>query len=617
MKKVILLSSFALALMACSNENLTQGEDRSPESEGKATGYMNVKILTPGGINATRADYPGSYVEGPGSYLDGTSEENQVNLVRFYFFDDEDQAVPVRKNPHVTNSDAYYSFIDWSPLGDTQYGGPEHSETVEKSVTATLVLSQPLEGDNPTQVLAVVNPPTVVLNEINNPNLAELQAIITNFQNDLLDENASLTNSDFVMSNSVYAQNGSVVYTTSIPEGTIVTAAEDLEDAIPVNIFVERIVARVEFGISAPAQNNGSYDTGVNFIPTPVNGLGEELAEEIYVNILGWSLVSFPDKSRLIKDINPSWNVDLFNNTADPWNADNYHRSFWALNPPASELTYTWYSYDQIAGTGTNLNPAVPQTGNPMNVTKVYTQENANPMTADVQAIFDEENGTYNPNDGYYPLKPTQIVFTGQLVNAANQPVTVCEFRGKKYTKTGLLNLVASLLDMWTPNGQNGYRHIGAGDLTFMTQTQFLENEAPDMDDPGRYYVYFNVEETTPATPWYQQPTPNNYEPITDTKQYIYESLGYTKTKVWENGMNYYFFNIRHLGLTGSIAFDGIVRNHIYVADVDVLGGLGTPVYDPSEVIYPEYPEGSPENLDVKISILSWRLVPQKYEISW
>lgn len=616
MKKFFLLSSFALALMACSNENLQQGEDQAPEVDGKATGYMNVKILTPGGVNATRADYPGSYPEGPGTYVDGTESENKVNLVRFYFFDDEGEAVQVRKNAHLNNPDAYYSFIDWAPTADTEYGGANgenHDQTVEKTVTATLVLSQPLDGDNPTQVLAVINPPTAVLNEIENPSLEELQAIISNFKDNYTDYN-------FVMSNSVYAQGGEAVYATPIEEGAIVDAEEDLPEAKIINIFVERVVARVEFGISATAGTDGSYDTGFEFDPTPVTGVDDDPdAEPIYVNILGWSLASFPNQSRLIKDINPSWG-NLFKDEANPWNADNYHRSFWAINPLQDDLTYTWYSYDEISGTNNT-----GRLGNAMNVKQVYTQENANPMTKDVNDIFDAmedemEEGTtmtYNPNDGYYPLYPTQIVFTGQLVDAENNPVTVCEFRGKYYTEKGLLNLVASLLDMWKPKtgGQSGYDHIGPDDLKIITQTDFLGHDTPDMNEPGRYFVYFNVKD--PSIQWEHQSTPENFNKIENTKQYIYESLGYTKTKVWNKGYNYYFFDIRHLGEKNSIAYTGIVRNHIYVADVNELGGLGTPVYDPSEVIYPEYPEGSPENLDVKISILSWRLVSEQYQISW
>ena len=81
---------------------------------------------------------------------------------------------------------------------------------------------------------------------------------------------------------------------------------------------------------------------------------------------------------------------------------------------------------------------------------------------------------------------------------------------------------------------------------------------------------------------------------------------------VWKNGMTYYYYVIKHLGNQ-----EGVVRNHIYDTTVTKIAGLGTPVYDPEEVIYPEKPDENDHYIAAQINILSWRLVKNNYELKW
>ncbi|WP_300851937.1 fimbria major subunit, partial [uncultured Bacteroides sp.] len=61
----------------------------------------------------------------------------------------------------------------------------------------------------------------------------------------------------------------------------------------------------------------------------------------------------------------------------------------------------------------------------------------------------------------------------------------------------------------------------------------------------------------------------------------------------------------------------GVVRNHVYAANIHSLVGLGTPVYDPEEVIYPEKPGGDDTYIAAEIRILSWRIVNQNIDLEW
>ena len=60
------------------------------------------------------------------------------------------------------------------------------------------------------------------------------------------------------------------------------------------------------------------------------------------------------------------------------------------------------------------------------------------------------------------------------------------------------------------------------------------------------------------------------------------------------------------------------MRNHIYDANITKLTGLGTPVYNPDEIIYPEKPIDDEETfIAAQINILSWRIVKNDVELDW
>lgn len=99
--------------------------------------------------------------------------------------------------------------------------------------------------------------------------------------------------------------------------------------------------------------------------------------------------------------------------------------------------------------------------------------------------------------------------------------------------------------------------------------------------------------------------------------------------------MTYYFLNIRHLAsptIGGKTPADkeynvadaakvpgfyGVVRNHVYKTTINSVFGLGTPVYDPDEVIIPQIPKDEDVFLAAEINILSWRIVDHGYDLNW
>lgn len=88
------------------------------------------------------------------------------------------------------------------------------------------------------------------------------------------------------------------------------------------------------------------------------------------------------------------------------------------------------------------------------------------------------------------------------------------------------------------------------------------------------------------------------------------ELAGIQPALIWNKG-GYYYLTIKHLGAAGKTAEYGLVRNHVYTVEVSGIEGLGTPVYDPDEIIIPEQVEHVTSNIAARINVLSWKIVSQ------
>ena len=189
------------------------------------------------------------------------------------------------------------------------------------------------------------------------------------------------------------------------------------------------------------------------------------------------------------------------------------------------------------------------------------------------------------------------------------------EYAGERTTIEGLLTKYASAAGLWTDNEEGtGKREIRVSDIELKTAT--VAGEA-DKETPGRYKVYAQLTTGAAEKNWYTS-NAADATPETDPNSLL-EALG--GAKVWKDGYTYYYFDIRHLNGAATddnaIGKYGVVRNHVYAANINSLAGLGTPVYDPEEVIYPEKPSDDESFIAAEIRILSWRIVNQNIDLEW
>ena len=85
---------------------------------------------------------------------------------------------------------------------------------------------------------------------------------------------------------------------------------------------------------------------------------------------------------------------------------------------------------------------------------------------------------------------------------------------------------------------------------------------------------------------------------------------------MYNDGMTYYWLNIKHLGAPATTAEYGVVRNHVYKVNITDITGYGTPVYEGATAFEtPEQPEDIVTFVSAQINILSWRVVENNYDL--
>lgn len=615
MKKIYLLSALGLMLAGCANDDLGLKPGNNLGTSAP-TNYLNISVVPTQGL--TKAD------PAPGKYEDGTEDESKVSTVRFFFFDGGGNPFPVWEN---RQSGGYNSYLDWYPNSNDidENGAP--AETVETILKTTLGIITPSGAGNPSAVVAVLNPNAGVL-QLNDestftnagengvtvfgPSLQVLQQQVADYYTDMHDKNFLMTNSVYVdKSEETPTVNVNVVATTLDPVKNFGTSPDGAGAPTPVEIYVERVLARVDFGISPDmtATEVKDDDGNVEFLMYSTGDpyMVDNTSTPIYVRFLGWNVTATTAQSRLLKSVNPEWTDASVFGSSTLWNTSDYHRSFWGMNPDG--LTYQYGDFDGTANddpeTTNNYNPASLRTiADAGDYTIAYLQENANGYNADM---------TPQAPDEY-----TKVIIAAQLCRADGTPIDLAEWNYHKYEVDNMLTFLANnelnqLYWKTTSDTSTEYDKIDPKQLTFKTAAQ-LGLKTDDAD----YYVYVVLDDDAEDLTWALKGLDGNFtafDSYEDVNNYIYDKIHHVR--VWNNGNTYYYFDIKHLGAPESAGYYGIVRNHIYRSTVTKVQGLGTPVYDPDQVIIPEENVYDESIVTAEIKVLQWRVVENDYELSW
>lgn len=559
-----------LALASCtSDEPSVPGNGAMSDSK-----YLAVSLAS----NSANSRAAGDQVEGPDGnsiYEVGQESENYVKNVRFFFFDEEGNAIQVK-------ADSEKNWIDVLP---TTAADGEDMPNIEKALDAMIILEK---GDQePASIMAIINHPFD--GDQGYVNKSDLITLHDDYS----------TTDGFLMSNSVYkTPEGKVAIEVPVTGHLYSTPTAAKNN--PITIYLERVLAKVRVNM-APELTKGVKLADAIYRPGMADGQsGQFNGKDLCVKILGWNVTNTTNESYLVKNIDPAWSNDLFG-ASEPWNFPAFFRSFWAVNPTLTAIdSYTYGDFTTDA-TDKKLGDYT------------YMQENA------------ADKGSWN---GRSTARPTQVILAAQLGNYENgkfEPVTVAEWAFNRFTIADLKTAMLAVTNRYykkVTNADNSvsFKEISQEDLTFKTAMTVDKNL--DWSGKGRYYVYCQLTDEAAAADWYKSNTAGNTDKVSAAS--INKSLkDIGHAKIWENGYTYYYFDIRHIGTGLTEAgkdnggYYGVVRNHLYDARIKSLVGLGTPVYDPTEVIYPEKPVDDDTYIAADIKILSWRLVKQDIDLEW
>lgn len=555
-KALFILPMLAAGIASCTSDVPANNEEQTGEAR-----YLSINIVaTPTG--GTKADPTAA-----DDYEDGTDKENTVSSVRFYFFDKDKQAANVKKN-----GENLVNYYDWT----TTTTGDGEAPNVAKVINAQIVINSTAGDKEPVSVVAIVNPTSdLPEGSINLENLSKTVAAFNSTES-------------FIMSNSVYADGTSKMEEVSVAGHLYNTTAAAI--ANPVTIHVERVLAKVTMDLKENlASESGLIKTGKN---TTVLG---ETENDVYVKFLGWNVTNTVDKSYLMKQINVSWPDNLLGSD-EPWNWSNFHRSFWAVNPTGLNYAHGKFNADDTA------NP-----------------NKANAVTSFAGgATYLQENAAETTDNNSVTKSPSQVIVAAQLVDKNGNKVEIAEWGFKQYKvadlKTAIMQSLASknYCKKVTNEGSTTYTPISESDIDFKTASAV--DGGGNLLTKDRYYVYAQLTAAAQSADWVSGA--DHTDVNASAVNTALKDLGHAK--IWKDGYTYYYLDIRHLNQTeGAPGYKGVVRNHVYKVKVNSVQGLGTPVYDPNEVIIPEKPGTEDTFIAAEIKILSWRIVNNGVDFEW
>lgn len=564
--KLFPFACVALMMTACASDKDEIGGGTRPGSDPQ---YLAVNIVNVGATPTTRA----------AEYENGTTEESAIKKVRFYFFNGDGSPYLI-KNPGGTGvtGGEDKNWLEASPADDTPTSGtPSQTE----KITQTVLVINGVQSAAPAAIVAVVNPGTVEATTLQNEKgsdvmrLSELRYSAVGSQ--FYKKDATGKVSDFVMSNSVYVNAGEDVC-ASLVAGHVTTSAETAK-AKPVELYVERVVAKVTADVDNNAFELGNGTNWENTKYGTKKPVGKSGDYDVYAVIEGWGLASENGKAEVEKQVNKTWADGTLGFT--PWTTSDYHRCFWEKS----------VAFD--AGTGGNqpVNPTFNQLKAKIREV-LYTLPNT-----PESKVTDLKN-----ND----LTKFAVAATLKYKDASNNwhYAEICRYNGVSILGIDNLKRQVALTfsQYYTSTDGSTYTQLSKNDINFKdpdatTQQYLVTPTLADAPAGTKYYT----KSTTGTTPTFKEVD----------KAKVLAAIEADKAEIRKDGKAYYYVPIKHLGGNDQLAEYGIVRNHFYKITLTGITGFGTPVYDPKKVVDPVVPTYENTYLAARVQVLQWRVVNQ------
>ncbi len=553
-----LLAAAAFTGCTTSDEDAVPGGKQDPK-----VGYVAVNIVQ---VQDTRAGFE-----------NGTEAESVAKTGSFFIYDSKSGAG---------------KWYDVSFVGTTEQ---TNGGNVERIYEAVLVIDGETSNEVERSMICVLNAPAEVKNFLT---LAAVEKAIGDY--------SACADNSFIMSNTVYRGTVNGQRLCGIPlTGHVFTSAPEAY-ASPVDVYVERVLAKIKVKTQEGGMTNGGANPKVD---------GKEKA--LQIKLIGVEIANIAETAYLTKDLDK---LDLYGADFRKWywnDPDNF-RSYWETIP--SEMTYSNKSYNQIMDT-----------------------ENGGYTFEDNSSILPHDLQEYVQPNVSNVKQHTAVLVTVQLMDGEKQ-ADLAYIRGGYTTQDGAKNVIAkhvaqtSELDYWkkvptTVEGETKLEQLSADDFIWMNNEDFKAAKEAEVEGLFRYEVVAQVKPATEDAETHAK----TYMPLYNKNGELIENgaqelnnyfKGKTagavshRARVFTDGMCYYYVNIDQTpvarerivagNMLGDHEFDGVIRNHIYDLTLTDIKGVGTPIFDPDDIIIPETPDKETAYyLAARINVLAWKIVSQ------
>ena len=552
----------SVALVGCTNTDEPEvNNGNENESAGKA--YVSVKLVM------TNAN--GSRAVKEHGFAVGELTEQTISIAAdksiFLFYD--------KDGKWVTSG----QIVNGNVSTENKVDGDHKDLVNDLSGEVYVVLNGPDQSLTKVEkVLTVVNYNGA--DKLKNLNLNQALDVITNAQEN---NPASTKDLGFLMSTSVYYNNGEVNVTAIDPKTQICTTQEDAK-LNPVKIYIERASAKFQINW----EDSYAVEADGETTDEDKNEDTEETEDDVVVDgelkvatikILGYTLNNYNTTTNLVKDIT-GFNEDS-NKPFDGWNFATNFRSYWAKG--------TQYNYD----------PTKDEC--PL---EVHTFTEASNTDEKISYVYEHTVATPNvvANRATEVAQPnvTTVLIAAQF-SVPDYTGSFYKYGGVFYKENSYLNLISKQLAdagyfVQDATDDKKYNHIPASSFTISEVTDKLAKITVTLKE-GEYYQLTEADGVTTAT---------KVEDLSAPNQAIAALSYVTEIEAYKDGKCFYQIPIEHLGEKY-----GVVRNHWYKMNINAVKHIGKAVYNETIEI-PQIPAKDTEHyLAAEIHVLSWHVVEQ------
>lgn len=596
MKKYLFIALALLGMASCAKDDL--GNGNKPHHNGEVEeSYIAINLM------AADSGTRGTSGTNANDYEEGTDAERVVNTAYFFFFDAVGNPFYVNTTNTPATGPGTNVQTNHLALSISEVDNPASEMPNVSDIKKAVLILETYKGVYPSQIVAVIN-------WVPTENAYSLD--------DLHDALVALNGTNgFVMSNSVYMDGaGKMVDAVPLTAANIKTSADEAK-AAPVEIYVERVAAKVVLTASGKVTGTTNiFDTQKDSSPLDNNSVTTSPID-VYVQLHGWELYNDHSTSNLLKNIDPAWGDG--GGLGLTWNDRFKFRSYWAISQDKIVLNdkFAWqYTSEKQTEKGfkTEYGFAVASDATYTDATTyTYCGENTGVSTIDGEGKVTP----YNKN--------TKVILKGQLMQSDGhggyETLELARWYGTDYAGEEALRIAVANSLKYTlfssPDDGINFDSIKPEDLMCV---------AGSVVGADAYEVGFQLSSAdgfgTNKT-WYQYNSTQGYVKFGNPDTYADNAVKtneYLKTVqpalLYKAGQTYYIVDIEHFG-TQTAAY-GVVRNHVYQIDINSITGYGSPVYSGTgDIVNPEYPEDEDESSYVaaRINILSWKIVKQTVDI--